>query len=208
MFNQFKEINANINEIINRDFIWVSEYLNGSLIYEYDKEKGIENNFYSIDKNQLLRFGLIGHGMRLYYETFNGSFFLNDKKVDVIYKDENGTEYNLTNNNSFYNDIIQYKDCSSVMNTRKLNNNIFQHSERIESYNFGYKHKLSINGVNFSYRLIVKIPYNQPVRLNIKIVADKTMNGSLIIRKNNYEDIKYYAPIKANNGGELDWVVI
>ena len=67
MFNQFREINANINEIINRDFIWVSEYLNGSLIYEYDKEKGIENNFYSIDKNQLLRFGLIGHGMRLYY---------------------------------------------------------------------------------------------------------------------------------------------
>lgn len=204
MLNRFKDVSANIS---NKDFIWLAEYLNGTLLFEYNLENDIQNDFYAIDKNQLLRFGLIGHGMRLYHETFNGTFNINGSTYDFLYIDENGKEYPLTNQNCLCSDIIQFKESSSIMNTRDMINGRNIGMNRVESYNFGYKNKLTINGIEFSVKFIVKIPYNKPAYISVKIVANKDLQGKLMVVKNGFQKFEYHAPIKAGYGGEVDWVV-
>lgn len=204
MLNRFKDVNANIP---NKDFIWLAEYLNGTLLFEYNANTGKQNDFYSVDKNQLLRFGLIGHGMKMYHETFNGTFNINGNTYDFLYIDENGKEYPLTNQNCLYSDIIQFKESSSTMNTKDMINDRNIGMSRVESYNFGYKNKLNINGVEFSVKFIMKIPYNKPAYISIKAVANKDLQGNLVVVKNGFKKLEYYAPIKAGYGGEIDWVV-
>ncbi|WPS86168.1 hypothetical protein SMD22_16785 [Brevibacillus halotolerans] len=87
-----------------REFIWLAEYVDGTHLSEFDFNTKQENDFYSIDKKTVVRFGLIGHGHKLYYETFGGHFKLGNGQIDLVYK-AGDKEYFLTGQNEFYQEF-------------------------------------------------------------------------------------------------------
>ena len=202
MFNQIEKVHP-YSFSQEQDFMWVAEYLDGSLFFEFDKETKEMNDFRSINKDQLLRFGLVGHGYRFWYDIPSGIIHLNDRMIEVIYK-TNDEEYMLTSQPYIYNDLIQYKEAYSTFNP---SSRYYNTTSAVMSYNFGYKSKLNIKGVNFNFKAICTIPFGKPVFINFRLVSDKDLNGRLIIKNNGLKVYEYEAPLKANKGGELNWVV-
>lgn len=184
---------------VSQDFIWLADYYNGYLS-EFDFDTKHENSFYNIEKNRLQRFGLLGNGMKMWFECYRGSFNVNGRIYDVAYK--NGDKlYMLTGQDVFQRDIITYKKAYADLKLKGKAEN------KIVAYYFGYKSELNIDDIKFNFKPIVVIPLNKPVHFKIHLVANRDMNGSILIKKNGkfIEDIP--APIKANVGGELTWVV-
>lgn len=192
------------HNVSGQDFLWYGEYSDGSMIAEYDLNTNKRVSFYDIEKDSLIRFGMVGHGMHLYYEVFGGVFKLNGQPVEVIYK-ISSEEYNLTGNPTMYNDIITYKNAeSTAVFKRKEPGRIIN---RVTQYNFGYKANLLVKGVNFHFKAICSIPYNRPVYMHFRLTADKDLDGKLIIRKNGLVIDEFNAPLKKDVGGELNWIV-
>ncbi len=186
---------------VSQDFIWVAEYADGSNIAEFDLLTRKENSFYSIQRDKLIRFGLIGHGMGLYYEVPGGIFKLNGRMIELIYKTK-VREYYLTGHAKMYNDIITYKDAEAVL---KLDGTT---QSNITQFNFGYKQELEFeDGLKFNLRVLCKIPYNQPIYMNIRLVANKEVCGFLHIKRNGLVCDVFEAPLRKGVGGELNWVV-
>lgn len=193
--------NLNPYSPVNQDFIWIADYVDGTYLSEYDFVTKKENSFYDIQKIKLLRFGLLGHGLKMYFES-NGIFKIAGRMIEFIYR-VNDKDYYLTGQNIYYNDIIHYKDAVSDFNPYTIN----KFNNQTVQYNFGYKQIIKIDDIAFNFKAICKIPFNKPIYMNIRLVSNKNLNGRLIIKKNsfNYEEID--APLKANAGGELNWII-
>lgn len=187
---------------VAQDFIWMAEYADGTHFSEFDMETKVENSFYSIDKQKLIRFGVIGHGQKFYYEVFGGIWKLAGQMVELIYK-EGDKEYPLTGRDLIYNDIITYKDAENLVNL--VNGGVSK--TQITQFNVGYKIQFTCQGVMFYLQTICKVPYGQPTYLNIRLVADKTIKGTLVLRKNGIVSQEFPAPLVRNVAGELNWVV-
>lgn len=206
MINNFLELDRNVNKKFQKDFIWVAEYTNGLLFPEYILENNVikQNSFFDIDKQNLLRFGYIGHGMNFYFDTFNGTIKINENEYTIKYIDENDVEYNFCNQlNVFYNQIIQFKNAASTFNPASGGSN----QERIEGYNLGYKENLIINGKEFSFKAIIRIPFNQPVKIEYRIVCKEQLKGNLVIMKNQFQKFDYPADLNVDEAYELSWIV-
>ena len=187
-----------------QDFIWVAHYFDNTFLSEFDFDTKQENSFYNIDRNKLIRFGLVGCGMNLYFEVLGGVFKLAGRMIEVVYKVDN-REYYLTGQPFImYNDIITYKDAEATLNmlTGQSSNNV------INQYNFGYKQNLNIDGINFNFKAICCIPYGKKVYMNFRLVADRDLNGILCIKRNGICVAEINAPLTANVGGELNWEVV
>lgn len=189
-----------MSPVVEQDFIWVGEYMDGTHLAEFDFKTKKENSFYQLKTKNLIRFGLIGHGMRLFFE-YDGIFNLNGAVYELIYRTKN-KDYYLTGHSGKYHDVITYKDAESSLRldgrtTKPL----------INQYNFGYKAQIKVDDITFSLKTLVKIPFNQPVYMNIWLVADKKLNGKLIIRRNGRDVAEFAAPLKKGVGGEVNWVV-
>lgn len=192
---------------VAQDFIWLGEYLDGTHLSEFDLREGEENNFYRLEKERLVRFGLVGQGLKLYFET-DGIFYLGGHEVQMFYE-VGGKEYRL--NGTFmhnYRDVITYKDAEAFSTIVRGGPSEGVFGTRILQYNFGYKAKLEYPDVTFRFQPIVKIPMTgHDVYISIKLVADKDLDGKLIIRRNGITKFEYHAPIKANVGGEINWTL-
>jgi hypothetical protein len=185
---------------VEQDFVWIAEYSDGTHLAEYDFKTQQPNKFYAIDRDRVIRFGLAGHGMRLFYEVFGGIFKLNGQMVEFVYK-EGDKSYSLTGQPMMYSDIITYKDAeSTAIAGGRIDN-------RITQFNFGYKAKLQLHGVNFQVKVVCSIPFNKPAYLNIRLVADQDLNGKFIVRTNGLINEEFTAPLSENVGGELNWVI-
>lgn len=187
---------------VSQDFIWLAEYFDGSYYSEFDFSTKQENNFYNIQKDKLIRFGLIGCGMELYYEAIGGVFKLNGQMIEVIYEVD-GKEYYLTGQQKYYNDIISYKDAESLL-TLDPNKDV---QTNITQFNFGYKVELEIDDIQFNLKSICKIPFNEPVHFNFRLVSNKDLNGFLIIKRNGFVTDKFHAPLQEGISGELNWIL-
>lgn len=185
---------------VAQDFIWLAEYYDGTHLAEFDFQTKEENSFYEIQRNKLIRFGLIGHRMKLFFEV-DGIFNLNGKTLGLIYRTKE-KDYYLTGHYGKYKDIITYKDAESSF----LPNGGVT-SPRINQYNFGYKAEITIDDVTFNVKPIIKIPFNQPVYLNLWLVANKKLNGELVIKYGNRESKVIKAPLKKGVGGEINWII-
>lgn len=187
---------------VAQDFIWLSEFLDGTHLAEFDLQTKEENSFYSIKRDKLIRFGLIGHGMRLFFDV-DGIFYLNGKAVELMYRTKD-KEYNLTGHWGTKLDIITYKDAETNFNPStgaKLG------TPTITQYNFGYKAELKVEDITFKLKPVIKIPHQQPVFIHLWLVANKSMSGEIVIRVNNRESQVMQAPLKKGVGGELNWIV-
>lgn len=188
------------SHIGGRDFIWVAEYYNGELLPEFDFNTQQWNDFYKIDRKKLITFGLIGAGMRFYFDTPTGIFNLNGTRFSFSYITDKD-EYPLTQQNILYNDIISYKEMYA--------NCLFNGESAcgVESYNFGYKCKFEDKGVKFSFKPIMHIPYERPAYFSMFLVADKDMKGRIVIYRDSMKFKEFECPLEDRVGGTLTWVI-
>lgn len=194
---------TNFTSPVSQDFLWLAEYMDGNHLSEFDVVTKEENSFYAIERNKLVRFGLFGHGMNLFFEVYGGIFKLAGQMVEVIYKAD-GKEYYLTGQQQMYQDIITYKHAEAtinLLNAGGVSNNV------ITQFNFGYKTSLNIDGVNFSFKAICMIPYGNPVHMNFRLVADQNLDGVIQIKKNGRVIEEIIAPLAVGVGGEINWMV-
>ena len=198
--NKIKELNP-YSFIQGRDFYWNAEYFNGSLYPEFNTVTYQKNDFEMINKNILIRFGYVGCGMRFYFDTPTGVFNIVDNEYTFEYVAD-GIEYRLTHQDNLYNDIISCK--SMVCNA---NWGTSESCSDVEVYHFGYKNKFNINGINFNFKPIMHIPLNSPSYFTIWLVYDKDLSGKLVVRRNGIKISETEAPLQANIGGEMTWLI-
>ncbi|BAE47814.1 hypothetical protein IRP62_11715 (plasmid) [Clostridium botulinum] len=185
------------------DFMFTGEYLNGTLFFEYNPDK---NEYISVkeiqDRNNLLRFGTVGHGIRIYFDIPTGSFYIDGNKIDFLYKIKD-KEYTLTNNFKLYNDLIYFKNVYSDFNTKTG----YHGSFNIYGYNLGYETKIIKDDIEFYFKPILNIAQNQPMNFQIRLVSNKDLDGEIVIKVNNLKQYNIYAPLQKNEGGQLTWIV-
>lgn len=190
-------IESNGQSPVNQDFIWMVDYLDGTHLSEFDLDTKAENSFYDINQDNWARFGLLGHGMKFYFER-DGVFYLNGTAFEVKYVDEEGKEYALTGLKNQPRDLISFKDAESALLLQGGS------KTRINKFNVGYKANLLIHGVGIKFQAICMIPFNEPVYMNLRMVADQTLNGKFIVKKNNKVVAEMEAPLTKNKGGEVN----
>lgn len=188
---------------VKQDFVWLGEYFDGTHSAEFDLLTGQENSFYTIDRNKLLRFGLIGHGLKLFFEH-DGVFNLGGIGIEVIYKVGN-KEYYLTGQpGGNYADVITFKDAESSVDltgSRGLTDTV------ITQYSFGYKANLKVDGIDFKFKALCKVPFGAPMYMNFWLVANKNMNGKIVIKRNNRVVQEIDSPLKKSKGGEVNYLL-
>ncbi|MBW7474081.1 hypothetical protein K0T92_04950 [Paenibacillus oenotherae] len=188
-----------------QSFIWTASYADGTFLDEFDRASGIENNFNRIDRRKLIRFGLVGHGMNLYYEVFGGVFKAAGQMIEFFIKDKaTQKQYFLTGQQLMYNDIIQYKHAEASFNPSGQAGDM---NSQITQYNFGYKSNLKIDEINFNFKAILSLPYNKPAYFNLRLVSDNHIDGIFCIRLHGIEVVEFDAPIEANIASEINWRV-
>jgi hypothetical protein len=192
--------------IRDQDFIWVADYMDGTYFAEYDFETKETDpyRFYRIDKNKLIRFGLIGHGSKMFFEVANGIFNVNGHQFRISYI-VNGKEYNLNGRALIYNDIITYKDAVSEAIPMLKGEGAFV--DRVVQYNFGYKKKLVLDGIEFNFQAIMSIPFRSSAFMSIKITSNKDLDGKLVIRRGGLIVDEFHAPLKAGRSGIINWTM-
>lgn len=189
-----------MSPVATQDFIWVAEYADGSYFTEFDMETKQENSFYSIEKDSLVRFGLVGHGVRCYHEVFGGSFKIEGRHIDLSLE-AGGKEYPLTGLPEMYSDVITYKDAEATFSPDGGT------AGSILQYNCGYKHQLKFPDLEISLRALCHIPKGQPMYLNFRLVANKKLDAVLKVRRNGQIVAEIPAKMKKDVGGEINWVV-
>lgn len=187
------------NSPVLQDFVWFGEYSDGGIISEFDFITKQENSFYSIQREKLIRFGLIGHGSRLYFEVPGGIFKVNDHVFEFAYT-VGGTVYPLTGLLKAYRDIIAYKDAEASISNKGTSSSIFQ-------YNVGYKEVVEYEGIRFNFKVICKIPLGSPAFMDFRLVANQDLNGKFLIARDRKIVADYDAPLSREVGGELSYVI-
>jgi len=195
-----------VNSPVNDEkFIWVAEYYDGTHIAEYDFTTKAHHNFYAIDKNKVIRFGLVGEGNQIYFDVGNGVFTLNNHRITVSYE-AGGIEYPLTGRAIVYNDLITYKD--AIAETAPYHKGQGAFSEKVLQYNVGYKKEMELLDVNIHFQSIFTVPmYDAGAFMQIKISANKDLDGKLIFRRNGNIVDQIYAPLKAFKTGQVNWSI-
>lgn len=190
---------------VDQDYIWMGEYSDGTHLSEYHYQTKKRGDFNTIRKESLIRFGLIGNGMRLYHEVLGGFFHLRGQIYEIVYK-VGDKEYYLTGQSQLYNDVITYKDAEAWANFNQRDNTNFP--SRVTAFNTGYKKSLKIDGINFNFKAIISVPCNNaPINLTVRIVADTDLDGRLVIKRNGTQVAEFDAPLRKGMGGQVMWYV-
>lgn len=196
LFTEEKNVQA-----IGLPFNWNADYANGKNYAEYDLLTHKKNDFYLVQKNQVIRFGLFGQGMKFFFEMSDGSFYLHGRKIEISYEDENGKVYALTTN-SANKDLITYKeaftDFSNVQGQQRSN---------LKSINFGYKTIYQQDDIQLFFQPIVSLPFSQSAFIEVKITSNKAINGYLIFKSSSIEVERFYAPLEENRAGQINWII-
>lgn len=191
---------------VNQTFIWLAEYLDSSYLSEFDYQTKQNNNFYTINKGMLSKFGLVGQGMKLYFDVNTGSFNFNGSTLDISYKTSE-KEYHLTgfSINGLFDDIITYKDAYSDADIRNPNQKYQSH---IHQYNFGYKKKfIFVDGLELNFQAVVCLPYNKPAYVELKIVSNKDLNGEIYMKVAGRMTERVEAPLNKDYAGVCQWAI-
>lgn len=192
--------NQDVASPVSQPFIWAAEYLNGSCLPEFDYKTLEENDYYKIDRKNLLRFGLVGNGSSMYFEVYGGIFKILGQMLEVSYV-TNEKSYQFTGRAMMYNDIITYKDAEFLFNPRVQGSG----QSAVTQFNFGYKTQFTIEGVDFRFKAICQIPMNRLARLDLTVTASRDLNGRLEIKRNGRSVDTIEAPLKKNTSGNIAW---
>ncbi|MGG3801272.1 hypothetical protein [Metabacillus fastidiosus] len=194
---------------VAQSMMYMAEYADGSHRSEYDLQTGNNTNFNKLDKNGILRFGIVGIDVPLYLETYGGFFHIAGRNIQVKYV-ENDVEYYLIGQPKFYDGLLYYKTgLAELPMTPKAEYVAWGKPEgEIVSYHFGYKDKLEIEDTMFTIHAECTVPFQEPVKLNFALYADKEMKGKFVIIRNGVEVFSDDAPLDPKTGGSVEWTVI
>ncbi|CCF14388.1 putative uncharacterized protein [Brevibacillus laterosporus GI-9] len=180
----------------------MSEYYDGTHLAEFDFETKEENSFYDIKIDQLNRFGIVGNGSKIFFES-NGLFNVKGKGYSLSYVVDD-VEYQLTGDLEKIKDIITFKDAEAtgdLLGSGKISTSIVQ-------YNVGYSVVKKVNNVKFTLRVLVKVPNNGQMYFNIALMANKNLQGKLVLmRANDRKEFEIDAPLKRGIVGEINHLI-
>ncbi|MGG0757184.1 hypothetical protein [Brevibacillus laterosporus] len=186
----------------SQNFVWVSEYYDGTHLAEFDFETKEENSFYDIKIDQLNRFGIVGNGSKIFFES-NGLFNVKGKGYSLSYVVDD-IEYQLTGDLEKIKDIITFKDAEAtgdLLGSGKISTSIVQ-------YSVGYSVVKKVNNVKFTLRMLVKVPNNGQMYFNIALMANKNLQGKLVLmRANDRKEFEINAPLKKGIMGEINHLI-
>lgn len=198
LFNRAKSLAA-----IEIPLNWNAEYFNGENLSEYNLETKEKNDFYTIEKQKdqspVARFGLFGQGNSMFFETTDGSFNINGKRVEINYIESNGNVLNLTTNFN-KKDLITYKEAYT-----EYNNKQGVQKSNLSSINFGYKTTYEKEDIQIYFQAIVCAPINENFYIEVKMTANKKLDGELIFKSRDKVIDSYYAPLEENHAGQINW---
>lgn len=186
-----------------RDFVWLAEYANGTHLCEFDVNSKTENSFYSIKKNELIKFGVFGYGYKFYYDIHNGKIHTPIGSYDFEL-DINEQVFNLTGRNEVYNDIITYKKAWSTIDLLKPNGTS---STNIVEYAFGFKKCIKLDDINLHFQILLKMPYQEEMCFNVKISSDTHINGIVNIKRDGIVIDRLPIEIESNTARMTEWAV-
>lgn len=187
-------------QAINIPFNWIAEYNDNKMITEYDFNTGKHNSFYDINQEDVVRFGLFGQGMKFYFNASDGSFYLNNKRVDIYYETEN-KKICLTGVDS-RKDLITFKQAYTEYNNRDG-----EQKSNIESINFGYKTIIDFDDVGVFFQPVVSLPFNNSAYIEVKMTSSKDLDGDLVFFSRRKEIDRFHAPLEKGNSGSIRWTV-
>jgi hypothetical protein len=207
----FSDVNA-VSPIPTQPFIWMAEYFSGGLT-EFDLETGAENQFKDIDKDKLIRFGLIGNKRKMWFECIGGTLNIAGRRIDIAFEDKEGKIYNLTGNGGYMmTDVITYKkaiaDVPIGMGNKKSSTARSGVLEtHIVGYYYGYKTQVKVNDVTFSFKPIVSLPLSKAAYIEVNITADKDLDGRIIFIKNREEIDSYEGQLLKDKTSQINWLI-
>lgn len=190
-----------IPSAVNIPFNWVAEYFDGTYLTEYDFKSHKPNSFYSIKQKEVYRFGLFGNNMKFYFDTVDGHFNLQGKRLEVFYVGENNNIFNLTNN-PYPKNLITYKQAYTDFDKSTI-----EQKTNIESISFGYKTMINKHDVQLYFQPIVTLPFYQSAYLQIKLTSNVSLNGYLAFFVRGKEVERFKAPLEANKSGRINWTI-
>ena len=194
-------------------FIYFAEYDDGGYFYEYDNETN-HHKFDDMDKEKVVKFGLIGNKLKLYFDLNSGMFYLNNSsKIKINFTLSDGKEFDLSNESTGQKSLITFKDAHTdaifTGNMKTANS-----GNIIDAFNVGMKFKLPeddifvtilfvipVNGENrgrpyFSIRFSSKANQTCDISLEQIYTKDKVekvyklMNETVNIEKNKSKSVK------------------
>jgi hypothetical protein len=130
---------------------WIAEYTGGATL--------VEGEFSDIEKDRLSRFGLGNN----WFNVMGGNFGVDGNLYEFMYDD-----IPLC---GLCNDIVTFKDASSVLSASGVNS-------YIRKYNFGYR--LVVSGINI--QILCVLPVAAKPYFNIKLQTE--LNRSLKVYRN------------------------
>ena len=207
--NLINQVQLNLPPNFPYSFSWVAEYADGSIETEYNPEHNPKTtDFYSINKDKLLRYGYVGSGLRVFYDTSDGVYNVNGSRYSLHFRYNNRT-YDLTSALGVkYNDIIQFKRRNAYFDPLSGATSGAMERDEIESYNIGWKTKVNVGNVSFNLTSYYQINTKGLPTLYVRIVPSADLdNAELVIVRDNVREYSYPCTMKENVGGELNWVV-
>lgn len=188
-------------QAISLPFNWNADYADGKNYVEYDLLTHKKNDFYLIQKNQVIRFGLFGQGMKFFFEMSDGSFYLHGRRIEIEYINDDGKTFSLTTN--FANkDLITYKEAFT-----DYNNTQGVQKSNLKSINFGYKTIYQKDDVLLFFQPIVSLPFSESAFIEVKLTSNKDLYGHLVFKSRGVEVERFYAPLEANISGQMNWTI-
>jgi len=199
----FQEVKP-FSPINTQPFIWMVEYFLGDGLTEFDLNTQEPNPFQFIDKSKVKRFGLIGNGAKLFFNSNGGIFRLLGNTYQFAISIDN-MNYPLNPLSHFVNDIITYKKAEAIMN---INGSNLDTAPKIKGYYFGYKTQLTIKDMKFFIKPIISITEGQPLQIILSISCDKDFSGTIDFIKNDSKHFSYPISLKSNITSKIHWNVI
>jgi len=193
-----------VSPIDTQPFIWMAEYFSNMGLTEFDLGTLEENNFSDIDKENLRKFGLIGKGTKMFFDCQGGSFNVVGRNFSIELECD-GKLYRLNDVSNHITDIITYKRAEAVIPYGSQKGG--QLKPNISGYFCGYKTKLCINDVNFNFKPIISLVAGKLLYLDISLSADRDMEGTLYIAKNETR-LPYNISLKKNITSRVHWTIM
>lgn len=180
-----------------RRFLWLANY--GDIV-DCEYIDGVWKRFDDINKAALVTFGLCSASNTVYFDANTGAFHLGAAKLEIIYG-----KYNLTNTGRC-EDIIHYKSAHTNYKPNCITP-VYDNE-----FAYGYKKKVTLEGINFSLKFIHCLPGDGPNSelFTIQITADQNLDAQLIIRQTHNGQISettFQAPLRANRAGKINLAI-
>lgn len=201
---QFTEAKV-VSPLPAQSFLWMAEYFSGGLL-EYDKEKNRLNPFGMIQKEKLVRFGLVGQNRSMWYEAVGGNIRVANHNYGIAFVSNNGTRYSLAGNGAYrMTDCISYKQAYANIPFGAKGNGDVQ--SVICGYYFGYKTQIETEGVKFSFKPIFAMPLDKAAYFDISLVADQNLEGKFVITKDGKDFSETEAILLKGKATRIQWMI-